>query len=158
MKADPQKVATVVDWTVPRTVKELPSFLGLASYFRKFVRNFVEKAAPLFQLTLKDATFQWGYREKNTFDQLKRALVSAPVVAFPCFSAGAGRFRLDTDACDVCIGATLFQEQGEENKVIAFASHRASKVQRNYSTTRKELLASVTFVQHFRHYLLGKHF
>ena len=155
---DPEKVAKVVDWPVPRTVKELSSFLGLASYFRKFVRNFAEIASPLLQLTHKDATFQWGDREQSSFDRLKCALASAPVVSFPRFSGDAGRFRLDTNASDVGIGATLFQEQDGEDKVIAFASHRLSKSQRNYSTTRKELLACVVFVQHFRHYLLGKHF
>ena len=158
VRADPEKVAKVVDWPVPRTVKELSSFLGLASYFRKFVRNFAEIAAPLFQLTHKDAKFQWGDMQQSAFEQLKCALTSAPVVSFPRFSAGAGRFRLDTDASDTGIGATLFQEQDGEDKVIAFASHRLSKAQRNYSTTRKELLACVIFVQHFRHYLLGRRF
>ena len=123
---DPEKVAKVVDWPVPRTVKELSSFLGLASYFRKFVRNFAEIASPLLQLTHKDATFQWGDREQSSFDRLKCALASAPVVSFPRFSGDAGRFRLDSDASDVGIGATLFQEQDGEDKVIAFASHRLS--------------------------------
>ena len=105
------------------------------------MRNFTGIAVPLFQLTHKDATFQWDDREQSAFDQLKHALTSAPVVAFPRFSAGSGRFRLDTDASDVGIGVVLFQEQDGEDRVIAFASHRLSKSQRNYSTTRKELLA-----------------
>ena len=158
VSTDPQKVQRVVDWPCPRTQKELSSFLGLASYFRKFVQNFAEIAAPLFRLTQKDTKFVWTEETQCAFDTLKQALSDAPVVSFPRFSAGAGRFRLDTDASDLGIGATLFQEQDGEDHVIAYASQKLSKSQRNYSTTRKELLACVVFTQHFRHYLIGKKF
>ena len=158
VSTDPLKVQKVVDWPCPRTQKELSSFLGLASYFRKFVRNFAEIAAPLFRLTQKDTKFEWTDEAQSAFDRLKQALSNAPVVSFPRFSADAGRFRLDTDASDFGIGATLFQEQDGEDRVIAYASQKLSKSQRNYSTTRKELLACVVFTQHFRHYLIGKRF
>ena len=158
VSTDPQKVQKVVEWPCPRTQKELSSFLGLASYFRKYVKNFAEIAAPLFRLTQKDTKFEWTDTTQSAFDRLKDALSTAPVVSFPRFTSGAGRFRLDTDASDLGIGATLFQEQDGEDRVIAYASQKLSKSQRNYSTTRKELLACVVFTQHFRHYLLGKRF
>ena len=76
--------------------------------------------------------------QRPTRARVKQALSSAPVVSFPRFSAGAGRFRLDTDASDLGIGATLFQEQDGEDRVIAYASQKLCKSQRNYSTTRKK--------------------
>ena len=156
--ADPEKVSQVAQWPVPRTAKELHSFLGLASFFRKFVRSFAEIAAPLFTLTSKEVDFRWTDEAQEAFERLKGALIAAPVVALPRFGPEAGLFTLDCDCSDLGAGAVLFQEQDGEQRVIAFASRKLSKSQRNYSTTRKELLACVLFVQHFRHYLLGKKF
>ena len=86
------------------------------------------------------------------------ALSRAPVVALPRFGPDAGDFTLDCDSSDEGVGAVLLQEQDGVDRIIAFGSQRLSKFQRNYSTTKKELLASVVFVQHFSHYLQGKRF
>ena len=158
LAADPEKVRQVAQWPVPRTAKELSSFLGLASFFRKYVRSFAEIAAPLFTLTSKEVEFRWSEEAQESFDRLKGALIAAPVVALPRFGPEAGPFTLDCDCSDHGAGAVLFQEQEGEQRVIAFASRKLSKSQRNYSTTRKELLACVLFVQYFRHYLLGRKF
>ena len=158
MSTDPEKVAKVRDWPQPRTKKELLSFLGLCSYFKKYVGGFAVIASPLFDLTRKEVSFQWSSRADEAFLRLKRALCDAPVVGFPRFGAGAGMFTLDCDASNEGIGAVLLQEQDGVQRVIAYGSHRLSKAQRNYSTTKKELLACVTFVQDFSHYLMGKAF
>ena len=154
---DPEKVALIRDWPEPRTAKELTSFLGLASFCRKYVKNFSEIAAPLFDISSSD-TFQWSDQAQAAFDRLKVTLSSAPVVALPRFGADAGSFTLDCDASDEGVGAVLMQEQDGVDRIIAFGSQRLSKSQRNYSTTKKELLACVVFVQHFSHYLQGKRF
>ena len=75
VSTDPRKVQKVVDWPCPRTQK-LSRFLGLASYFRKFVRNFAEIAAPLFRLTQKDTKFEWTDEAQSAFDRLKQALLT----------------------------------------------------------------------------------
>ena len=158
LRADPEKVRKVREWPQPRTSKELSSFLGLASFFRRYVRHFAEVAAPLFKLTQKDVLFAWSPEAQSAFDQLKSALTTAPVMAFPQFGDDAGEFTLDCDASDEGVGAVLLQRQGGVDKVIAYGSRRLSKSQRNYSTTRKELLSCVMFTQHFRHYLIGRKF
>ena len=158
MSTDPEKVAKVRHWPQPRTKKELSSFLGLCSYFRKYVKDFAVTASPLFDLTRKDVTFQWSTSADESFIRLKEALCAAPVVSFPRFGEGAGKFVLDCDASGEGIGGVLLQEQDGEQRVISFSSHRLSRAQKNYSTTKKELLACVTFVQEFAHYLKGKPF
>ena len=89
---------------------------------------------------------------------MKDALTSAPVMALPRFGPDAGIFTLDCDASNESIGGVLLQEQDGVERVIAYDSKRLSKSQRNYSTTKKELLACVVFVQQFSHYLMGKKF
>ena len=158
VSTDPEKVSKILEWPQPRNVKELGSFLGLASYFRKYVPHFAETAAPLFRLTQKDVLFTWSAEAQSAFNSLKVALTNAPVLAFPRFGNDAGPFTLDCDASDEGVGAVLLQEQEGVDRVIAYGSHRLSKSQKNYSTTRKELLACVLFTQQFDHYLLGKKF
>ena len=158
MATDPVKIQKVREWPEPRTAKELSSFLGLASYFRKYVKDFAQISAPLFRLTARDIQFQWTEEAQRTFECLKVALSEAPLVAFPRFGAEAGIFTLDCDASDEGIGAVLLQEQDGIERVVAYGSHRLSKAQKNYSTTKKELLACVVFTQEFAHYITGKEF
>ena len=156
---DPVKVQRVVDWPTPRSAKDLTSFLGLASYFRKYIPQFATVAAPLYFLTQKHIQFQWTDAADAAFQSLKRLLTTAPVVAFPDFGPGAGEFILDTDASHRGVGGCLLQVDREgRERVIAYGSKALTKAQRNYSTTKKELLAAVTFVTLFRHYLLGRRF
>ena len=123
------------------------------------MKNFSSLASPLFDLTRKDVPFLWTADAEEAFSALKKALCDAPIVGFPRFGEGAGPFLLDCDASNEGIGAVLLQEQEDgEHRVIAYGSHRLSRAQKNYSTTKKELLACVTFVQEFGHYLKGKSF
>lgn len=156
---DPVKVAKVREWPIPRTAKELSSFLGLCSYFKKYIRGHAAIASRLFALTAKDAKFEWDATAQAAFDALKQALCEAPVVALPKFGKDAPMFTVDCDASNESVGAVLLQADDEgQEKVIAYGSHRLSKAQRNYSTTKKELLAVVTFVTEWSHYLTGKKF
>ena len=157
VKCDPEKTKAVEDWPVPTNVTQIRSFLGLASYYRRFIPNFATIASPLTRLTKKHARFVWSEECETAFKQLKSLLLSADVVSYP---QGKGNFILDTDASDTGIGAVLHQIQGPNNeeKVIAFASKTLNKSQQHYCTTKKELLAVVEFVKHFRHYLYGQRF
>ena len=158
LSINPAQLSKVREWPVPRTQKELISFLGFAGFFRKYVRNFSTIAGPLFKLTVKDVCFVWGNEAQQSFDLLKQALCDSPVIALPQFGPEAGEFTLRCDASGEGLGAVLLQSQAGEDKVIAYASHRLTKSQRNYSTTKLELLACVTFVDQFRHFLLGRKF
>ncbi|CAI5640726.1 unnamed protein product [Oreochromis niloticus] len=115
---DPEKVVAVGDWPPPSNVAELRSFLGLASYYRRFVKDFATVASPLHQLTNKGQRFGWTEDCAAAFEQLKTALVSAPVLAYPDPSQP---FLLDTDASNVGVGAVLSQRGEAEERVHANA-------------------------------------
>lgn len=152
---DPRNVKSVQDWPAPRSATEVRAFLGLCSYYRKFIRNFAHHSVPLHALTEKNALFQWTSQCQDAFTYLKHALSSPPVVAFPDFTLS---FSLYTDASCSAIGAVLAQRQGHQEKVIAYASHVLTKAERKWSTYDRELWAFVWAVHHFRHYLYKQPF
>nr|VZI11431.1 unnamed protein product [Spirometra erinaceieuropaei] len=159
VKTDPAKTEQIRSWPQPTSVSELRGFLGLASYYCRFIKDFAHIAAPLNRLTSKQNAFNWSDECERSFEELKRRLISPPLLAFPNISESDPLFILDTDASDVAIGAVLSQQQtdGLEHPLI-LASQTLTKPERNYSTTHKELLAVVTFVKKFHHYLAGKRF
>ena len=155
ISADPKKVEAVRDFPQPRDVKSLRSFLGLASYYRRFVSGFSVVANPLFALTKKDVDFQWTAKCEEAFQELKKRLTEAPVLAFPVFHQG---FLLDTDASGVGLGAVLAQKQEDGSvRPVAYASRTLQPHERNYGVTELEALGVVWAVKHFRHYLYGHH-
>jgi len=152
---DPEKVVTVKEWPELKSVREVRGFLGLATYYRKFVKDFAKIASPLNALLQKDQVFCMGKEQIESKAQLIEALISGPILAQPDISKP---FLLDTDASDVGIGVVLSQAIEGNERVIAYYSKGLSKTEKNYCTTRKEMLALVLGVKHFRHYLLGKEF
>ena len=120
------------------------------------MKDFATIAKPLHYLTEKTAAFEWTESTQLGFEELRGRLVSAPVLAFPDYSKP---FILDTDASEAGIGAVLSQLRDDWSEaVIAYASRVLTRPERRYCVTRKELLAVVTFIQHFRSYLLGCEF
>ena len=160
IKTDPEKVKAVETWPMPQDVTELQSFLGLASYYKRFISGFSVIAEPLYKLCRKGIPFHWEREQQSAFEELKHRLVSAPVLAYPDFNPGAGLFILDTDASQrLGIGAVLSQLQPDgTERVIAYGSRSLNEHEKNYCTTRLEMLALVTYVDHFRYYLLGRRF
>ena len=154
MEPDPQKIAAVHDWAIPRNISELRSFLGLASYYRRYIYQFADIAAPLNNLTNKGVTFMWDNTCQSAFEALKRKLTEVPVLAYPSFSPTANQFQLHTDASATGLGAVL--EQG--GKVVAYASRTLTQAERNYSVIQRECLAIIYALKQFRHYLLGRQF
>lgn len=152
---DPEKIRLVQEWPEPKNVKELRGFLGLTGYYRKFVESYSRIAAPLNQLLKKNRSFIWTEECKQAFDQLKQVLLSPPILVLP---GEEDTFILDTDACDVSIGAVLSVIKDGKERIVAFAGRTLNKNERNYCVTRKELLAIVYFVKYFRQYLLSKPF
>ena len=155
LSTDPEKVEKVKNWPVPCTVRDVRAFLGLAGYYRRFIKKFSVIASPLHKLTQKDVKFKWGAGCQEAFERLKAALISAPILSYPDFSLD---FILDTDACMEGSGAVLSQLVDGQEKVVAYFSKKFSKAQRQYSVTRQELLAVISSTKHFRHYLYGRRF
>ena len=154
--ADPAKIQKVVDWPVPVNKREVQQFLGLISYYRRFIKDCSSVAKPLYQLIERSRPFYWTTECDQAFKRLREYLTAPPVLVFPDFSK---EFLLDTDASDQGIGAVLSQIQSDgQERVVAYASRLLSKSERRYCVTRKELLAVVVFLHHFRQYLLGQKF
>ena len=153
LKTSPCLVEAVQCFPVPRSVKSVRSFLGLTSYYRKFILNFAKIARPLHRLTCKNARFIWSPDCQAAFWELKGRLITPPVLAYPNF---AGDFVLETDASINGIGAVLGQYQDDSHlHPISYASRGLNSSERNYGITELETLAVVWAISHFHHFLYG---
>ncbi|XP_068317376.1 uncharacterized protein [Pyrus communis] len=146
---DPQKVAAVESWEQPRTFTEVRSFLGLAGYYRRFVKDFSVIALPLTRLTRKDVKFEWDDKCEQSFQQLKHCLTHAPVLALPDDS---GDFEVYSDAFLNGLGCVLMQH----GRVITYASRQLKPHELNYPTHDLELAAIIFALKLWRHYLYGE--
>ena len=155
VEIDPETIKPVSDWPVPKCTRDVESFLGFVNYHRDHLPNLAKVAGPLYDLTGKKTNFKWGEEQEQAFGELKNLLVSPQVLAIP---QKEGMFVLDCDASNGAVGGELSQEQGGVLRPVGFGSKKLSPLQRRYCTTRKELLAVVTFTRQFRHYLIGKPF
>ena len=153
VSTDPDKTTSVRNWPTPRKAKEVRSFLGLCSYYRRFVKDFAQIARPLHRLCEKGSTFDWSSECEESFQSLKQALTSAPILAYPVLGQ---QFILDTDASDHSVGAVLSQVQDDRERVIAYMSKAMNIHERSYCVTRKELLAVIIAIRNFHTYLYGQ--
>ena len=149
------KVLAVKDWPVPKCVKDVRAFLGLAGFYRRFVHHFASIAQPLTDLTkIADRKWwDWGAEQQRAFDTLKRALTSAPVLAHP---DPQRQWTVQTDASGYALGAVLSQKQDDGTmRPVAYWSHKLNSAARNYSASERELMAIVEATKHWRQYLHG---
>ena len=146
-------VSAVREFPTPQNIQDMRRFLGLASYYRKFIAGFARIAQPLHRLTRKGADFHWSEECQSAFNELKQKLVTAPVLAYPLFDRA---FTLETDASIRGLGAVLSQVQDDEQlHPIAYASRALNPQEANYSVTELETLGVVWAMSHFHHYLYG---
>jgi len=149
ISVDPSKVSTVVEWERPANVKDVRSFLGMAGYYRRFVKDFSTIAKPLSMLTHKNVKFEWTNVCECSFQVLNEKLVTAPILTLP---EPGKRFTVYSDASRIGLGCVLMQE----GKVIAYASRQLWKHEENYPTRDLELAAVVFALKIWRHYLYGE--
>ncbi|KAJ0814449.1 putative nucleotidyltransferase, Ribonuclease H [Helianthus annuus] len=145
---DPSKVDSIRNWPAPRTPTEIRQFLGLAGYYRRFIKDFSKIAQPLTLLTQKGVTYRWGNTQETAFQYLKDRLCSAPILSLP---EGTDDFVVYCDASIQGLGCVLMQR----DKVIAYASRQLKVHERNYTTHDLELGAVVFALKIWRRYLYG---
>ncbi|GJZ27886.1 putative nucleotidyltransferase, ribonuclease H [Tanacetum coccineum] len=148
LHVDPAKIEAVKNWTSPTTPTEIRQFLGLAGYYRRFIKDFSKIAKSLTELTQKNKKYIWGEDQESAFQLLKQKLCEAPILALP---EGNDDFVVYCDASHQGLGAVLMQRE----KVIAYASRQLKPNEENYTTHDLELGAVVFALKIWRHYLYG---
>lgn len=154
LRTDPQKVSAICDYPIPKTTTQVRRFLGMISYYRRFLENVSTLSAPISDLISdrkKHQPIVWSTDANKTFEKIKISLTTSPVLSSPSFDKP---FFLMTDASDVGVGAVLYQLEGSLEHPIAYMSKKLIKAQRKYSTTERELIG----IDYFRYYLVGRHF
>ncbi|XP_043725460.1 uncharacterized protein LOC122672017 [Telopea speciosissima] len=147
---DPSKVAAMLDWPVPQTLRALRGFLGLTGYYRRFIRHYAQIAAPLTDL-LRSGGFKWNEAAQTAFKALQKAITTAPVLVLPDFTVP---FTLETDASGVGVGAVLSQN----GHPVAFYSKKLGPKLQLASAYVREMYAITEAVAKWRQYLLGRMF
>nr|CAH66013.1 OSIGBa0093M15.3 [Oryza sativa] len=145
---DPSNVESILSWKQPKTVSEIRSFLGLVGYYRRFIENFSKIARPMTRLLQKEVKYKWTEDCEQSFQELKKRLVTAPVLILPDSRKG---FQVYCDASRHGLGCVLMQE----GKVVAYASRQLRPHENNYPTHDLELAAVVHALKIWRHYLFG---
>ena len=149
-------IQAIRNFPTPKSAKHAYSFAQSANYFRKFIRNFAEIAAPLTKFNRKEVQFEWRSEEQDAFNTLKNQLTSPPVLHLPNRTS---TFKIQTDASDIGIGGVLLQSTEDGDKPIGYASRLLSKSEKKYPTIEKEALALWWCItQKFNTYLQGQKF
>ena len=148
-----EKVEGVLNQPAPRNVKEVQKFLGLANYYRRFIKNFSRIAAPLHVLVRKEQKWQWEKEQEEVFEELKAVFTMEPVLAIPDIDR---EMRVEADALDYATGGVLLTkcEDGKQ-RLVAFISKSLNTTERNYEIYDKEMLAVIRCLKAWRHYLEG---
>ena len=156
IKPQLSKINAIVKMTPPKNRKDIQIFLGMVGYYCRFIKNFSGTALPLFHLLKKESIFIWNEACQESFDALRTALVSLPVLAYPNFNK---IFIIQTNASLYAIGAVLSQEgeDGQEHP-IAFISHVLNEHEKNYTVTEYECLAIIYACKQFYIYIHGVYF
>ena len=154
VRPDPEKVKAIDEWPVPKSVKELRKFLGLANYLHKYTRNYAAVVQPLTQMLRKDVDWHWTPDCQSSFDNVKKGLREAPILMLPDYNKP---FHVVCDASDYAIGAALMQHDDDGiERVVAYESRQLRPAERNYPVHDKELLAMKYALTKFRVHLLGE--
>jgi hypothetical protein len=148
VSVDPSKITSILERKASTNPTEVRAFLGLAGYYRKFVEGFSSIARPLTQLLKKDKKFEWTEKCEQSFQELKKRLVSAPILIMPDITKS---FDVYCDASKLGLGSVLMQD----GKVIAYLSRQLRLHELNYPTHDLELAAVIYALKTWRHYLMG---
>ena len=158
VKLDQDKIKPIQSLPAPTSVKQVQKFLGSLNYYRRFLKQFATVAAPLYDLLKKGKKFEWTKECQESFEELKRALTSSPILGVPDISDKNMSYQVTIDSSKRGQGATLTQEVNGSRRVIAYWSRAVPKHQQKFGATRLELIALHGALKHWKIYLQGTKF
>jgi len=148
-----EKVEGVLNWPVPRNVKEVQKFLGLTNYYRRFIKDFARIAVPLHMLVRKEQRWKWKKKQEEVFERLKAVFTTEPILAILDINK---EIRVETDASDYAIEGVLSTKYEDGKwRLVAFISKLLNTTEQNYEIYDKEMLAVIRCLEAWRHYLEG---
>jgi len=153
VRMEKEKVQGVIEWPVPRSVKDVQKFLGLANYYRQFVKDFSKIAKPLYEMTRKETKWSWGERQQKAFEELKEKFTTEPVLVTLDLDK---EMRVEVDVSDFAMGGVLLMKcEDEKWRPVAYISKSLNEAERNYKIHDKEMLAIIRCLETWRHFLEG---
>ena len=141
---DQTKVKAILNWPEPKNVKGVRSFLGLANFYQRFIKDYMHVAHPLHDLTKKEEPFQWEETQQIVFDMLKKHITTALVLTFPDLDC---KFHLESDASNYAMGAVLSIEKDGTWHPVTFSSHSITPQEWNYPVADKEMLSVIQVLE-----------
>jgi len=141
VRMEKEKVQGVIEWPILRDMKDVQKFLGLANYYRQFVKDFATIAKPLHEMTRKETKWNWGERQQKAFEELKRRFTTEPVLVTPDLDK---EMRVEVDASDFATEGILSMKCKDEKwRPVAYISKSLNEAKRNYEIHDKEMLAII---------------
>ena len=141
VKMEKKKIQRVVDWLLPRNVKDVQKFLELANYYRQFVKDFVRVAKSLHKITRKDIKWNWRGRQQRAFEELKKRFTIEPVLVILDLDK---KMRIEVDVLGFAIGEVLLMKYEDEKwRLVAYILKLLNKAERNYKIHDKEMLVII---------------
>ena len=154
MKMEKEKVQRVMDWPVPKSVKDVQKFLRLTNYYRQFIKDFAKVAKPLHEMTRKDVKWNRGERQQKIFEELKEMFIIELVLVLPDLDK---EMRVETDALDFAIEGVLSMKcEDKKWRLVAYISKSLNKAKRNYEIHNKEMLAIIRCLEAWSGQLGGR--
>ena len=153
VRMEKEKVQGVIEWLVPKSVKDVQKFLGLANYYRWFVKDFAKIARPLHEIMRKENKWSWRERQQMVFEELKKRFTTEPVLVTPDLDK---EMRVEVDMSDFATGGVLSMKcEDEKWRPVAYISKSLNEAKRNYEIHNKEMLAIIWCLEAWRHFLEG---
>ena len=143
----------VLNWSVPKMVRDVRKFLGLANYYRQFVKDFAKLAQPLNNLTRKEEKWRWGSEQQEAFKQLKQVFMSRPLLVALDINK---EFRVEADTSNFATGEVLLIKCKDNKwRLVVYISKSLNETEKNYKIHDKEMLAVIRCLEAWRHFLEG---
>jgi len=153
VRMEKEKVQGVIEWPVPRSTKDVQNFLGLANYYRRFVKDFTRIAKPLHEMMKKEMKWNWGERQQRAFEKLKKRFTTEPVLVILDLDK---EMRVEVDASDFVMRGVLSMKCKDKKwRLVAYISKSLNEAERNYKIHNKEMLAIIRCLEAWRHFLEG---